>query len=136
MTTIILGIIFTLIGVILLGFYNALLLKEGRTLPDSPDISKISKQWHMVGAAIFLYISIAVGYSFGWKFIPFSLSCFLAIFAGIVHKLGLGKSFFFVGTTAKTDQLLQKWFPNNAEKGSAILKISMLVVSIALIIFL
>jgi fatty acid desaturase len=132
----ILGTIWVLIGVVLLGLYNALLIKDARIPDGTPENDKVSAEWHEVGAGLFLYLAFTAFFAFGAKFIPLSLSAFWAIFAGIVHKVGLNKPFFFVGTTAKTDKLLQKWFPNKAEKASAILKISMLVVSIALIILL
>jgi hypothetical protein len=83
-----------------------------------------------------MYISCTAAFIWGLKYIPFALSCFWGIFAGIVHIVGLNKSFFFVGTTAKTDILIRKIFPKNPEIGSAILKCLSMVISILLIIFL
>lgn len=130
------AIAWILIGAVLLGIYNALLIKDGRLPLDDPKKLTIEGDWHYIGGAIFAYLSATAYSIWGWKYIPFALSCFWAIFAGLVHTIALDKPFFFVGTTAKTDKLLQKWFPNKAETASGVLKISMLVVSILLIFLL
>ncbi len=132
----ILAIAWVLIGTILLGAYNAFLIKDGRLPIGDADKPLIEDDWHYIGAGLILYLAATAYVVWGIQYVPFVLSSFWAIFAGIVHTIALKKPFFFVGTTAKTDKLLQKWFPNNAEKASAILKISMLVVSIILIFLL
>ncbi len=131
-----LGIIWILTGVVLLGFYNGQLLLDDKTPEDDPKNKDIEKSWHFLGACIFLYLTITAWYVWGWEYIPFALSSFWTIFAAIVHKVGLNKPPFFVGTTAKTDKLIRRFFPENPEKGSAILKITTLILSLLAIIFL
>ena len=127
------GIIWILVGAILLGFYNGLLLLDDKLPESDPRNKDIEEGWHAIGAAIFLYLAITAWILYGWKYVPFTLSCFWCIFAGIVHKVGLNRPFFFVGTTAKTDQLLRKLSPKKSELASGILKIGMLLASIILI---
>ncbi len=129
------GIIWTLIAVILLGFYNGLLLLDDKKLESDPANKGIETKWHMVGAAIFLFISFTAWYVWGWQYIAFGLASFWCIFGGIVHRVGLNKPFFFVGTTAKTDLMIRKFFPKKPELGSAIAKIGILVLSVLIIIF-
>lgn len=131
----IVGILWVLIGVITLGYYNALLILDDRTPESDPNNLKIKKKWHIAGSIIFCYLAATAWYIWGWKYIPFTLSCFWMIFAGIVHEVALNKSFFFVGTTAKTDRIIRWISPNNPEKVSAIMKSLALIVS-TLLIFL
>jgi hypothetical protein len=128
----IVAIIWVLFGVISLGLYNALLLLDSKT-PEGAEKEKIKKEWHSVGAAIFIYLSVTAWQIWGVEYIPFCLSCFWCLFAGIVHMVGLDKPFFYVGTTAKTDILIRKISPNNPQKISAILKISALVLSLLIL---
>ncbi len=127
------GIIWILLGVILLGLYNGLLLLDDKTSEDDPKNNKIEKDWHLVGSLIFLYLSAIAWNVWGWEYIPFTLSSFWLIFAAIVHKVALNKSIFFVGTTAKTDKLIRKYFPNNPEKGAKILKCSAFILSLVFV---
>ena len=129
------GIFWILFGVIALGFYNGLLLLDDKTPENDPKNKEIEDKWHIVGAIIFLYISATAWYFWGLSYVPFALSCFWSLFAGIVHRVGLNKPFFFVGTTAKTDILLRKLFPKNPETGSAILKCSVLILSLIILFF-
>ena len=129
------GLIWSLIGVILLGFYNGLLLLDDKTSENDPSNKEIEEEWHIVGAAIFCYIAITAWMIWGIEYVPFVLSSFWTIFAGIVHVIGLKKQFFFVGTTAKTDILIRRVFPKNPEIGSAILKCLSMILSILLLIF-
>lgn len=130
------GVIWILLGVVLLGFYNGQLLLDDKTPEDDPKNKNIEANWHFVGACIFLYLSITAWYVWGLEYIPFALSSFWVIFAAIVHKVGLNKPFFFVGTTAKTDKLIRWLFPKNPEMGCAILKITTLILSVLAVIFL
>jgi hypothetical protein len=130
------GIIWILLGVILIGFYNGLLILDDKTSNNDIKNKQIKNKWHFVGAILFMYISFTAAFIWGFKYAPFALSCFWTIFAGIVHIVGLNRPFFFVGTTAKTDILIRKIFPKNPEIGSAILKCLSMVISILLIIFL
>jgi hypothetical protein len=127
------GIIWTLIGVVLLGFYNGLLLADDKLPESDPKNRDIEDGWHTVGAAIFIYLAITAWIMFGWKYIPFTLACFWSLFAGVVHRVGLDKSFFFVGTTATTDKLLRKISSKKPELVSAILKLSVIIASIVLL---
>lgn len=131
-----LGIIWILLGVVLLGFYNGQLLLDDKTSEDDPKNKQIELKWHLIGACIFIYLSATTCYLWSWKYVPFSISSFWVIFAAIVHKIGLNKPFFFVGTTAKTDKLIRRFFPKNPEKASAILKITSLILSLLSIILL
>ena len=130
------GTIWTLIGAILLGFYNGLLLLDDKISESDPRNSKIEDEWHATGTAIFIYLAVTSGIFYGWEYIPFTLACFWSIFAGIVHKIGLDRPFFFVGTTAKTDKLLRKIAPKKPELVSTILKLGLLTGSIILIFFI
>lgn len=129
----IIGVIWILIGVILLGLYNGYLLLDNYTAEEDPKNISIKNKWHIIGSIIFLYISSTVWYLWGWKYIPFSLSCFWSIYAGIVHKIGLNRSFFFVGTTAGTDKIIRKISSKKPELVSSILKISLLILSVILL---
>lgn len=131
----ILPIIWVLLGVVLLGFYNGLLLKDDKLSEDDPQNKKIESYWHFVGSLIFIYLALTTWYVWDIKYIPLTLSSFWCLFGGIVHKVGLNKPFFFVGTTAKTDKLLRKVFPKNPELLSGIVKIATLVISILFVIF-
>lgn len=130
----IIAIFWILTGCTLLGFYNALLLKDDKMPEDDPRNKQTETNWHYVGAALFLYLSLTAWVAWGIEYVFFSLSCFWTLFAGIVHKVGLNKPFFYVGTTAKTDRLLRQLFPQNPEKGSAILKLGTLIASLIFII--
>jgi hypothetical protein len=129
-----LGIIWVLFGVISLAYYNALLIIDNNTPDTDSENLKIKERWHFVGATLFIFISLTSWYNWGFWYAPFTLSCFWALFGGIVHKVALRRPFFYVGTTAKTDVLLRKLFPNNPQKASAIIKTSALVLSILAII--
>lgn len=121
--------IWILVGVVLLGFYSGLLLLDDKTPENDPSNKEIERDWHFVGAAIFCYLAITAWIAWGVGYAPLTLSSFWLIYAGIVHKVGLKKPFFFVGTTAKTDILLRKIFKKNPETGSAILKILVFILS-------
>lgn len=127
------GIIWSLIGAVLLGFYNGLLLLDDKLLESDSRNKEIEEEWHIIGATIFIYLTLTSWILYGWEYILFTLSCFWCIFAGIVHRIGLNKPFFFVGTTAKTDKLIRKIAPKKPELVSGILKIGMLLGSIFLI---
>lgn len=127
------GITWTLLGAWLLGIYNALLIKDDKLPESDPKNKQLESDWHAIGACIFVYLTITAWIFFGAKYILFSLSCFWTLFAGTVHTMGLDKPFFFVGTTAKTDQLLRKLSPNKPELVSAILKLVTLGASLFLI---
>jgi hypothetical protein len=130
------GIFWILIGVILLGFYNAQLLLDDKTPEDDPKNKNIEDSWHFIGACIFIYLAITAWYIWGIEYVPFVLSSFWVIFAAIVHKIALNKPPFFVGTTAKTDKLIRRFFPKNPEKGSMIVKVMALILSVLAVIFL
>lgn len=127
------SILWVILGVVILGYYNALLLLDDRTPNSDPNNLKIKNNWHAVGASLFLYLAGTAWYMFGWKYAPFSLSCFWTLYAGIVNEIALKKSFFFVGTTAKTDRIIRWISPKRTEEASAIMKISALLGSILLI---
>lgn len=128
------NIFWTLLGISLLGLYSALMLKDDKTPETDPSNKKLENQWHFVGAAFFCYFAASLWFLFGFQYVPFCLSSFWMIFGGIIHKVGLNKEFFFVGTTAKTDIFLRRLFPRNPNKGSAILKISIFVASLIYLI--
>lgn len=128
-------IVWILIGVILLGGYNGLLLLDDKTPESDPTNKDIELKWHAIGAAIFCYIACTAWWIWSIKYVPFVLSSFWLIFGGIVHIVGLNKPFFFVGTTAKTDILIRKVFPNNPENGSTIVKILAFVISVCVVFF-
>ena len=124
-----------ILGVVLIGLYNAYLLKDDKT-PESDQINAdLEKKWHFIGAGLFMYIGLTFWYVGSVFYIPLALSLFWLLFGGIVHKIGLNKPFFFVGTTAKTDKILRRLFKKNPERGSAILKISVFVLSLFLVLF-
>lgn len=125
--------IWILIIVILLGFYNGYLLLDDKTKEQTNIDKNIEKKWHFVGALLFLYISFISGYSLGWKYIPFTLLSFSVIFSGIVHIIGMKKSFFYVGTFSETDKLTRKIFKKNPELWSGLIKVILLTTSIVLI---
>ena len=127
------GIIWVLVGVILLGYYNGLLLADDKLPESDPKNKPLELKWHAVGAAIFIYLAATAWYMFGWQYAPFTLACFWTLYGGIVHIVGLKKPFFFVGTTAKTDVMLRKISPNKPEMISAILKLAVLGGSVLLI---
>ena len=129
------GIFWVLMGAALMGWYNALLLLDDKTLETDERNKEIEEYWHGVGAGIFFYLSLTAMFVWGVEYVPFTLSSFWLLFAGIVHKVGLNKPFFFVGTTAKTDILLRKIFPKTPELGSAILKSTVFFLSLLLLIF-
>ena len=127
-------ILWTLFGVIIIGFYNGLMILDDKTPENDPKNKTIEYNWHIVGAILFTYISITAWNVWGVKYVPFVLSCFWGLFAGIVHRVGLDRPFFFVGTTAVTDRWLRNLFPKNFVLASAILKILALLISIIIIV--
>ena len=129
----ILVISWLILGVVLIGFYNAFLLKDDKTPESDPNNKSLEKKWHFLGATLFVYISLTFWYIDGIEYVPLSLSLFWLLFGGIVHKVGLNKPFFFVGTTATTDKMLRGLFKRNPEKGSAILKILFFITSLILV---
>jgi hypothetical protein len=126
-------IVWSILGVCLLGIYNALLILDDRTPEEDPKNKEIEGDWHEVGACLFIYLGITAWYSWGIEYAPLIISLFWCLFAGIVHTIGLKKPFFFVGTTAKTDQLIRKIFKKKPEVGSGILKIVCILLSLVLI---
>lgn len=120
--------------VISLGLYNGFLLLDDKTDENNPINKSLEKKWHFVGAYLFLSLSMTI-YFFTkeWTYILFVLSSFWLIFGGIVHKIGLNKPFFYVGTTASTDRLLRYISPKNPEKLSFILKLLTFIFSIILL---
>lgn len=129
------GILWILVGVTLLGLYNGLLLLDDKTPEDDPKNTKIQKDWHLVGGLVFSYLALTAWYIWDWTYILFTIASFWLIFAAIVHKVGLNKPPFFVGTTAETDKLIRKLFPENPERGALIVKSTALILSILIIIF-
>ena len=129
-------IIWIILGVTLLGFYNSFILLDFSLPETDPKYLKLKKEWHLLGAALFLYITAWSAYIWGIKYAPYSLSLFWLLFAGIVSKIGLKQPFFFVGTTAATDILIRKIFPKNPQIFSAILKIGFFIGSILLILLI
>jgi hypothetical protein len=128
------AVLWVLLGVTILGLYNGLMLLDDKTDENSEKNSQLETDWHIVGAALFLYLALTFWYTIGIQYALLAISGFWILFAGIVHKVGLNKPFFFVGTTAKTDKLLRKWFPKNPYKASAILKISLFIATLIIII--
>lgn len=125
--------IWIIISVILLGFYNGYLLLDDKTTEQTPLDKSIERKWHFVGSLIFLYIGF-LSYKFlGWKYIPFSLASFWIIFAGIVHIIGMKKSFFYVGTFSLTDRISRRIFPKNTELITGIIKTIIWISSILLV---
>ena len=134
------AIFWILVASLLLALYNAFLIMDGNFPANSPEPfltikKKIKKAWHITGGIIMLFITITACSIWGIKYAPLCFSVFWLLFAGIVHKVGLMKSFFYVGTTAYSDNLLRKYFPNNPERASAVLKISVTLISL-LIVFI
>ncbi len=129
------GIVWVIIGSVLFGFYNAYLLLDDKTQENSPKNKELEDSWHMLGAAIFSYLSATAWMMFGVEYAPLCLCCFWVIYASIVHKVALKQSFFYVGTSAATDKLFRKVFPKNTETWSGVVKVTCLVASF-LIIFL
>lgn len=129
----ILAFLWIIVGVVLLGFYNGLLLLDDKTPEDDPSNKKIQDKWHFVGAAIFVYLAATASMVWGIQYAPLTLSLFWSLFAGIVHIVGLKKHFFFVGTTEITDILLRKVFKKDPTVGSAIVKSLAVIISLIII---
>lgn len=130
----IVGIIWTLIGAILLGFYNGLLLQDDKTQENDPLNTSIEDKWHIVGAILFIYLAATGWNMYGIVYVPFILSSFWLIYAGIVHKIALKKGVFYVGTKAFTDRFLRKISSKNPELVSAILKLIAFIGSLILLL--
>jgi hypothetical protein len=131
-----LAIFWLLVGAVLLGLYNALLLKDARTDDNLPENAKVNKLWHLVGFGIMIYLTITSYFIWGVGYILFSWAVFWELFAGIVHTIGLNKPFFYVGTTDWSDQQIRKYFPEKSELASGIMKTTFLVISIIVAILL
>lgn len=128
------AVLWILLGVTILGLYNGLMLLDDKTDENSDKNSQIESDWHIVGAALFLYLAFTFWYAIGIQYALLAIAAFWILFAGIVHRVGLHKPFFFVGTTAKSDKLLRKWFPNNPERASAVLKLLVFAAALVLTI--
>jgi hypothetical protein len=131
-----LAIFWLLLGAILLGLYNGLLILDARTDDNLPQNAKINKAWHMVGLVIMIYLTITSYFIWGPAYILFSWAVFWEIFAGIVHVIGLKKPFFFVGTTVWSDKQIRKYFPEKYELASGVMKTTFLIISIIVAILL
>lgn len=118
---------------IALGLYGALLLKDDKLPEDHADNKRIEFWWHAAGAVVFVLLAYHFGEFFGWRYAPFCLACAWLLYAGIVHRIGLGKPFFFVGTTAVTDKA-QQWIASKLRMNVRVF--SCIVKSLALIISL
>jgi hypothetical protein len=127
------GIIWTLLAVILVGLYNGLLLADDKLPESDPTNPSLEKKWHFVGAALFCFLAGTAWWFWGIRYVPFVLSAFWVLFGGIVHIVGLRRPFFFVGTTALTDRILRKVSAKSPETVSAILKSLALIGSIFII---
>lgn len=131
-------IIYFVLLVAALGWYNALLVKDDRMNEDDPRNANLEVQWHIAGGIVFFLIAWGAWKELGWPWAIFVLALFWLLFAGIVHITALGKSFFFVGTTALSDKIIN-WINNtfkigHAEKVAMILKTVTIIVSIILLI--
>lgn len=115
------------------GLYGALLLKDDKMSEDDARNAHLELQWHAVGAFVFLTIAYTFYRFIGVRAVPLSLSTAWLLFAGLVHVVGLGRSFFYVGTTAATDKI-QQWLARTLHTSvqllSAVLKILAYVASI------
>lgn len=131
-----LGIVWLLVGAVLLGLYNALQLKDARTDDSLPENAKINKLWHLVGFGIMVYLTITSYFIWGPKFILFSWAVFWELFAGIVHIVGLKRPFFYVGTTDWSDKQIRRFFPVKYELASGIMKTTFFVIAILVAILL
>lgn len=122
-----------------LGLYNGFLVADDKTDEADPRNSYLEKMWHLLGATVFcmlafmaqtLHCYIEYGSYYldkGWPIALFTLSCFWLLFAGLVHRIGLNKPFFYVGEKAVTDRLIRKiasWVNRGEEETSALMKIS------------
>lgn len=125
--------IWIIVGVIILGLYNSFMILDNKTPENDINNKIIKKKWHFCGALLFIYIAITISFVWGIIYIPLVLSTFWMLFAGIVHKIGLKKPFFYIGETAETDVLIKKVFKKKAEFIIIVLKILSLIGSIILV---
>lgn len=128
------AIIWTLIGAILLGFYNGLLLQDDKMPESDPLNTSVEDKWHIIGAILFIYLAATGWNMYGIVYVPFILSSFWLVFAGIVHKIALKKGVFYVGTQAFTDKIIRKISNKKPELVSAILKSTAFIGSLILLL--
>ena len=122
-----------ILGVVILGFYNGYMLLDDKT-QEQTDLDKdIEAKWHLMGAIFTMYLALSAWYILGLKYVPLVFSSFWLWFAGIVHIIGMKKSFFYVGTFAWSDRMLRRMF-KKPEVWVGIIKIIAFISSIILII--
>ena len=61
--------IWVIIGVVLLGLYNALLILDDKTSEADPLNKIIEEKWHFVGFTIFLCLSATAWIMWGWVYV-------------------------------------------------------------------
>lgn len=120
-----------------LGVYSAYMLLDDKLPEEDPRNKMIEWTWHAVGAIVFAFLAYTFSRFIGWKYAFFVLSQFWLLFAGIIHTVALKKPFFFVGTTAATDKIIQRTavlVRLSPLLTSAILKITALILSVLIIL--
>jgi hypothetical protein len=109
--------------------------------PDEGLSQYLKRQWHKykgaVQAIVFSYVSYAVFKRTGNEFYTFSLTLFLASFFwffhdGVLNKILFVRQWFFVGTTAALDRIMQK--SGKPYLIAGIVKTILLIASITLLI--
>lgn len=102
-----------------------------KTLDTFAQSADMNTNWHRAQAAQQVFVLGAFGVLSGvWQVIPLGAALFWLLHDGIVNRIGLDRPFFYVGATAWIDRQLQRLFKNPA-RGSAVLKIGLLVASLA-----
>jgi hypothetical protein len=114
--SIMIEIIFIILFTLAFALHEKFRIKDEQT-PDEGVSQYLKRQWHKykgaVQAIVFSYVSYAVFKRTGNVFYTFSLTIFLASFFwffhdGILNKALFVREWFFVGTTAAIDKILQK----------------------------
>lgn len=102
--------------------------------PDTDNRDKFYKRmWHIAGGALHIWLGYVVEklYGHGWGWVAGASTWYF--FDGVLNTWYFHKPFFSIGTTAfidRTQQWLAKWFKEDPTVVSAILKNTVLLLSI------
>ena len=102
-------IVIAIVISLLFTLFNVLIIKWKNATPD--ESGKISKLWHKVGFIIHFFIVLQLFLAGGWLWgiIGFFTVWFIH---NIIIAVGLGKKWYYVGTTSWFDIQIRKIFKN------------------------
>lgn len=138
----VLKILVPVFGLALYGVFDALAdayifqwLYTHRGRSTASDALDFNRLWHRAQAAQQALVILVVSYLSGhWSLLLLGAGLFWLIHDGVVNLVGLGRPFFYVGSTAWTDRLFQR-FPD-PPLAMAVAKVGSILAGLAWLLWL